>query len=306
MGVDDLDAADRIMRSAFGAIRGLDDPASAFGDADLVRTRFRAAPDAAWVAEGSDGVVGSVFAARWGSFGFFGPLSVDPALWDRGIGSRLLEPVLEAFRRWALRQAGLYTFVDSPRHLGLYRKHGFSPGAQTVITAKSPQGRGSGGYELVSGEPGGPSAALLGEIRRLTGGVFAGLDLDREIVAVHTQAIGDTILLRRAGALDGVAVCHRGAGSEAGGETCYVKFAAARGGDGSAARFEDLIDACEAFTTESGLSRLVAGVNTGCLDAYHRLLARGFAVVQMGISMWLRPDAHRFDSPDDYVINDLR
>ena len=90
MRADDVDSADRVLRLAFGTIRGLPDPSAAFGDADSVRTRFRAAPECAWAAEVDGEVVGSVFAARWGSFGFFGPLSVHPSLWDRGIGGRLL------------------------------------------------------------------------------------------------------------------------------------------------------------------------------------------------------------------------
>ena len=45
MLADDLDAADRVLRLAFGTIRGLPDPGPAFGDRDYVRTRFQAAPD---------------------------------------------------------------------------------------------------------------------------------------------------------------------------------------------------------------------------------------------------------------------
>ena len=100
---DDLGSADAIMRLAFGTARGLPDPESTFGDRDIVRSRFRAAPDCAWVAELAGDVVGSVFAARWGSFGFFGPLSVRPDHWDRGIGGRLLQPVLESFTGWGVR-----------------------------------------------------------------------------------------------------------------------------------------------------------------------------------------------------------
>ena len=86
---------------------------------------------------------------------------------------------------------------------------------------------------------------------------------------------------------------------------CYVKFAAVRPGEG-AASFERLLDACEAFAAESGQGRLVAGVNTGRLDAYRRLLARDFRAERIGISMWLRPDGPQFDTPADYVIDDLR
>ena len=91
-----------------------------------------------------------------------------------------------------------------------------------------------------------------------------------------TQGIGDTLVVPGDDELDGVAVCHCGAGSEAGSDTCYVKFAAVRPGAGAADRFERLLDACEAFAADSALERLVAGVNTGRLDAYRRLLSRGF------------------------------
>ena len=304
MRADDLDAADRVLRLAFGTIRGLPDPSVAFGDADLARTRFRAAPECAWAAEVDGEVVGSVFAARWGSFGFFGPLSVHPRLWDRGIGGLLLRPVLEAFTSWEVRQAGLFTFADSAKHLSLYQKHGFWPGSLTVVTAKETGPTASRSYALVSNEW--ENGRVLDEIRGLTDRILRGLDLGREVVAVNKQGIGDTVLVRRDGVLEAMAVCHCGAGSEAGSGTCYVKFAAARPGEGAAARFERLLDACEAYAAESGSRRLVAGVNTGRLDAYRRLLARGFRTEQIGVSMRLRPERPHFDTPAHYVIDDLR
>ncbi len=81
----DLDAADAVLRSAFNTFVGVPD---LFGDVDYVHTRFRAAPDAALAAEIDGEVVGSNFLTRWGSFGFFGPLSVRPDLWDQGIARR--------------------------------------------------------------------------------------------------------------------------------------------------------------------------------------------------------------------------
>ena len=56
--------------------------------------------------------------------------------------------------------------------------------------------------------------------------------------------------------LEGMAVCHRGAGSEAGGDRCYVKFAAVLPGDGAGERFERLLDACEAFADRVGGTRV--------------------------------------------------
>jgi N-acetylglutamate synthase-like GNAT family acetyltransferase len=303
---EDLDSADRVMRLAFGTFLGLPDPAAAFGDKEYVRTRFRAAPDCAWAAEVDGNLVGSVFAARWGSFGFFGPLSVHPSLWDRGIGGRLLRPVLEAFASWDVRQAGLFTFADSPKHLGLYQKHGFWPGSLTAVTAKETRPTESRFDALVSDERESGHGRVLNEIRRLTDQVFPGLDLGREIVAVQEQGLGDTVLVRRDGALEGMAVCHCGAGSEAGSDTCYVKFAAVRPGEGATMRFERLLDACETYAAESGSSRVVAGVNTGRLDAYRRLLARGFRAERIGVSMRLHPEGLHFDTPEHYVIDDLR
>lgn len=303
---DDLEAADRIMRVAFGTVRRLPDPDTTFSDAEYVHTRFRAAPDCAWVAEIDGDIVGSVFAARWGAFGFFGPLTVCPEFWDRRVGTRLLGPVLEALDQWGVRQAGLFTFPDSPKHIGLYQKHGFWPRFLTAVMAK-PVGADAGGtYALLSQPPAARQAALVEEIRELTDAVFTGLDLEREVLAANAQGIGDTILLRSDGQLAGMAVCHCGAGSEAGSGVCYVKFGAVRPGAAAADHFEQLLEACEAFAAESGLACLVAGVNTGRLEAYRRMLGRGFCTDRLGISMVLRPESPDFDTPDHYVIDDLR
>ena len=72
----DLANADHIMRVAFGTYLGVPDPVTVFGDSDHVKTRLVAAPDCAWAAEIDGEVVGSNFATRWGSFAFFGPLTV--------------------------------------------------------------------------------------------------------------------------------------------------------------------------------------------------------------------------------------
>lgn len=300
----DLDEADRITRLAFATVRGLPEQAVALDDTEAVRTRFVAAPDCAWVAEIGGEVVGSVLAARWGSFGFFGPLTVRPDLWDRGVGSRLLEPVLTAFEAWQVRQAGLFTFSSSPKHLGLYQKHGFWPGYLVAVLGKQVAPVESQ-YTLFSQVLPENRARLLDEIRGLTDTVLPGLDLEREIVAVGAQGIGDTILVRNGDSLTGMAVCHSGPGSEAGSGVCYVKFGAARSGATAGNEFDTVLHACEAFASDSGLERLEAGVNTGRRDAYRRMLRRGFRTDLLGVSMCLR-DGERMDTPDHYVIDDLR
>ena len=69
--------------------------------------------------------MGSNFATRWGSVGFFGPLTIRPDLWDRGIGARLVEAVTASFDEWGTRHAGLFTFAQSAKHVGLYQKYGY-------------------------------------------------------------------------------------------------------------------------------------------------------------------------------------
>jgi GNAT superfamily N-acetyltransferase len=132
----DLATADHIMQLAFGTFLGVLDPASFMGDASYVRTRWKANPDAAFAAEINNELVGSNFATNWGSVGFFGPLTIRPDLWDRGVGKRLMEPVLACFDQWQTKHAGLFTFAQSQKHIGLYQKFGFYPRFLTAIMSK--------------------------------------------------------------------------------------------------------------------------------------------------------------------------
>jgi GNAT superfamily N-acetyltransferase len=133
----DLSEADRIMRLAFGTFLGLPEPMTFMGDAGYVRTRWLAAPDAAFGAEVDGELVGSNFATNWGSVGFFGPLTVHPDLWNKGIGSRLMDPIEECFANWGPRHMGLFTWSHSPSHIHLYEKFGFWARFLTAIMSKS-------------------------------------------------------------------------------------------------------------------------------------------------------------------------
>ena len=301
----DLPAADHIMRVAFGTYLGAPDPVTVFGDADYVKTRYLAAPDCAWVAELDGEIVGSNFATRWGSFAFFGPLTVRVDLQDRGIGSRLIQPVMDAFERWGLRQSGLFTFPESAKHIGLYQKHGFWPRFLNPVMSKAVTAT-SAEFTTYSDVEETERPATMHAIRGLTDAVFPGLDLEREIRALDTQALGDTILLYDNRELVGLAICHCGGGTEAGSGACFVKFAAARPGRQASRRFECLLDACERFAADADLERVVAGVNTGRSDAYRQMLARGYRAFLVGLAMRTRPDGPDYDGPEHYVIDDLR
>src|ERR671911_1747546 len=143
----DLPEADRIYRLAFGTFLNLPDPIAFFGDADIVRIRFLADPSAAYGAEvindsssssggGKKKLVGSNFTTNWGSVGFFGPLTIHPEFWAKGIAKRLLEPTIQLFSKWNTKHAGLFTFAQSPKHIGLYQKFDFWPRFLTAIMSK--------------------------------------------------------------------------------------------------------------------------------------------------------------------------
>lgn len=300
----DLDAADRVMRTAFGTFLGAPDPMMVFGDIDHVRSRFAAEPSWAFAAELDGEVVGSNFATRWGSFGFFGPITVRVDLWDRGIAARLMQPIMDLFDQWQVRQTGLFTFPQSPKHIGLYQKFGFWPQYLTPLMEKQVAPDGYREYSTYSEVSDGDQSAVLEACRGVTGGIFEGLDVGHEIRATAAQGLGDTVLLHDDSELVGFAVCHCGAG-EAGSGACFVKFAAVRPGPEAGDLFERLLDACEALAGERGLQRMVAGVNVARHDAYRRLLARGYRVFTEGVIMQ-RPNEPGYCRPDVYVIDDLR
>src|SRR5262249_22461416 len=133
---EDLTVADRVVRLAFGTFLGLPESEMFAGDSECVRTRWKAGPCHAFAARAGDHLVGSVFAANWGSVGFLGPLTVHPDFWDRGVGRQLLEPVMGLFDHWGTKHAGLYTFSNSPKHIALYQKFGFWPRFLTMIMAR--------------------------------------------------------------------------------------------------------------------------------------------------------------------------
>lgn len=303
----DLDQADRIMRIAFGTYLKAPNPVEVFGDADLVHTRFEADATAAFGAELDGEIVGSNFATRWGSFAFFGPLTVRVDLWDRGIASRLMQPVMELFDRWQVRHAGLFTFPESPKHVALYNKFGFWPQQLNPVLTKGLAGiSGAATYETFSTAQNKRSAEeVLRSCREVADTVYQGLDLTREILATDSQGLGDTVLIYDQEGLAGFAVCHCGGGTEAGSGACYIKFGAAGSSPAADQRFERLIDACEAFAADRGLAVLTAGVNTARHDAYRTMLGRGYRAAFNGVTM-LRPNEPAYNRPDAYVMDDLR
>lgn len=297
----DLAAADRIFRLAFGTFIGLPDPMQFAQGSGIVTTRWKSDPEGTVCAEIDGEVVGSNFVTNWGSFGFFGPLSVRPDLWDKKIAQRMLAATMALFEKWNCRHTGLYTFSNSAKHIALYSKYGFWPRFLTSVMVKAPAPGVRSDAARFSLLDRAAQRAMLDECRALTGSIFGGLDVSNEIRALDLQGIGDTLLIKQGSKLAAFAVCHRGTGSEAGTDATYVKFAAAN----SAPALERLLDACEAYTADNGTHRLIAGVNLAREIAYRAMARRGFRSFILGVAMQ-RPNEPGFNRPDALVLDDWR
>ena len=302
----DVPEADRIVRLAFGTFMGLADPMSVFGDGDFVYTRFAAAPEAALTAEADGKVVGSNFATRWGSFGFFGPLSVEPRLWDQKIAQRLLEPTIDLFAKWGCRHTGLCTFPHSPKHAALYRKFGYWPRFLIPIMSR-PVGSAESAVEYITYSQLTPDqkSEMLSACHDLTDRIYEGLDVAREIRAVDQQHLGDTILLSDNSKIVALAVCHVGPRTEAGSGACYAKFAAVRSGHDAPETFNNLLDACDKFASSRGVERFVAGVNMSHHEACRAMITRGFRTDLQLIALH-RDNDPGYSRPGIYVLDDWR
>lgn len=302
----DIAPAQRILRLAFGTFVGAPDPESHRADVDFITPRWRADSSAAFAAEVEGELVGSNFATNWGSFGFFGPLTVRPDYWDKGVGQQLVRPVMECFKRWQLPQTGLFTFAESAKHIALYQKFGFWPRFLTAIMSKPVKSVAKAAPVLNYSEtPASEHHAVLQACHRLTNSIYPGLDLEREIRAVFEQNLGDTVLVWNDDDLAGFAVCHCGAGTEAGDNKCYVKFGAAQPGPQSDRYFDSLLDACEALAAARGLGYIDAGMNLARHEAYRQMLNHGFRTVIQGVAM-NSPNEPVYNAPGIYVIDDWR
>jgi N-acetylglutamate synthase-like GNAT family acetyltransferase len=314
---NDISTADCVYRLAFGTFVGLHDPIQFSGDADPIGTRFRANPSAALAAEVNGELVGSNFMADWGSVGFFGPLSVHPDLWNKGVAKHLLKSTMEYFAKLGTRHIGLFTLANSPKHVGLYQRFGFWPHFLTAIMVKQlvnhDEKKTSMQWSKYSNLRDEDRRECLNSCYRLTNSIYDGLDVQFEINSVNMQNLGDTILLWQNGndlddveqRLIGLAVCHCGAGTEAGSGSCYIKFGAVLPGDNTQIFFDSLLHACETFAKEQQMCRLIAGVNTARHDAYQMMISLGFRTQIQGVVMD-NPNEFCYNKPDIYLIDDWR
>jgi hypothetical protein len=303
----DLPQAQRIVRTAFGTLFGVPDLDHFWTDRDYAHGRFAAEHVEGFGAEEDGVLIGSNFATRWGSVGFFGPLSIRPDHWNGGCAQPLVAAVCEAFDRWQVSHAGLFTFAESAKHIHLYGKFGFHPRFLTALmTTPARPGGLAAGASRYAALPAAERGAAEAAARELCDALYPGLDLSGEIHAVAAQGLGDTLLLADGTSrLAGFAVCHWGPMSEAGADTLYVKFGAVRSGPGADQRFAALLDASATLTAIVGMKTVLAGVNLAREEAYYQMKARGFRTAVQGVAMHRRNEPG-YCRPGLYVLDDWR
>lgn len=288
---EDLAAADAVLRDAFDRFTGAD---HLFGDIDYLYGRFRAHPERMVVAELDGEVVASNIVSIWGRVGWFGPLSVDPRWWDQGLAHPLVEAGHDLLRHSGATEFGLFTFAHSPKHVSLYARHGYWPGALVLVTARPvPEPSGTTRAGLFGPLPDTGRAAVLSEVTGLCGVVHPGLDLADEVVVTERLGLGDTVLVDDDAGLCAVAVCHVGARTEAGSGTCHVKAAVVRPGQHAEhGRLTALLDAVDGFARDRGAATVTAGVSTARRECARTLLERGHRIVLQGVAMHRGGVAH--------------
>lgn len=301
----EIEEADRIVRVAFGTFLAIPDPLAFWGDRNFMTPRWRSAHVKVIAARDGDRLIGSNVVTRWGSFGFFGPLTILPEYWDRGVAQRLLESTMTIFDKWGVQRTGLFTFPHSAKHVGLYQKFGYWPGYLTAIMTRTPEAKtGAGAPTLLSALKKTEREQAIRACAKLTQKIDKGLDLTGEIKAVLAQRVGDIVLTYTRAVLDGFAICLTGPGSEGGEKVCYIKFAAARPGSGAGDRFGKLLAACDAFAASRGAA-IEAGINFAREDAFRRMRSHGYRAMMQGVAMQ-RPHVNGHNRADAYVIDDWR
>jgi GNAT superfamily N-acetyltransferase len=291
-------------------------PRQVFGGAQYVHHRWLMEPWGCYVAEENDSkIVGAGIAVCWGTIGICGPVAVLTAHQNQKVAQTLIRAAQGFFDENKVTLQGVVTFPYSPKHLNLYQKFGFKPKALVAVTGKSLErrditpppapGRGAPQVARFSTLEESRKKALLARIRALTGKLYRGLDLTKEIEIVDGLALGDTLVLEKDRAALGFAVCHTPGTSEAPYGCLYVKYAALDPARRRPEHFLQLIGACEELGVGVGCQRIIAPVYTAYWRAYQGLLAAGYQTEMLMIRMkrGKHPD---YEREDDFVLDDWR
>jgi len=292
-------------------------PRQVFGGAQYVHHRWLMEPWGCFVAEDSDGrIVGAALAVLWGTVGLVGPIAVLTNHQNQDIGQQLLRATQQFFEENKAALTGVVTYPTSPKHLALYHKFGYKPKGLVAITSRvldrppfaAPTTRVAklalAVRRFSALEEARKKGAML-RFRRITGAIYRGLDVSKEIEIVDGLALGDTLFLESGRHLAGFAVCHTPGVSEAPAGVLYVKYLAIDRAYRRPECFDYFIGALEQIALDSGLHRMIAPVHCEYFAAYSALLERGYRVDFTMVRM-KRGRQEDYEDPADFVLDDWR
>jgi ribosomal protein S18 acetylase RimI-like enzyme len=251
----------------------------------------------------------------WGTVGLVGPVAVLTNYQNQDIGQQLLTACQGFFEENKATLEGVSTYPNSPKHVMLYQKFGYRPKGLVMLAGKPLDRR-----EIVQAtrppKPGlvvrryssleeAKKKAVMQRVRRITNGVWRGMDLSKEVEIVDGLALGDTLLLEKGRDVIGFAVVHMPGVSEAPHGSAYVKFLAIDGSQRKPEHLHALLAAVEDMAHAAQLQRVVAPIYTYYWTAYQTLLERGyhpdFTMIRMK-----RGKQEDYEHPDDLVLDDWR
>eukprot|EP01084_Bolivina_argentea_P096633 173720_1 len=315
MKPNDVNAADKVLRNAFNKFLGTD----MLGDADYVYSRSQYATGC-YVAEIDYKIVGSHFTTNWGSFQFRGPMSVDPAFQTNKIAHKLIDAVYTNMSSNAnVRSYGLFTFPTSTKHLYLYNKKGFKPRYLTPILSKSVECSDTISHEYEYNifdsktfDTSYNRDELISLCKNVTNDIHKGLDVSIEINGVLDLGLGYIAIVRnkKSDFIDGFSIVHYGAGSEAGSNKSYIKFASCRNAKG----FQVLLNVIELYSRKIGMKEICGGMNMGrdqafdvmtkqCKYKYTPLIG---VALERNSDMFLNSEYQGYNKSNVFIIDDWR
>jgi GNAT superfamily N-acetyltransferase len=273
-------------------------------------------PWGCFVAEEGEGkIVGASIAVVWGSVGLVGPVAVLTPYQNQDIGQQLLKATQGFFEENKVTLQGVVTYPSSPKHLLLYQKFGYKPKGLVAITSKPLDRR-----EIVPAvKPSKPplqvrrfsaleeskKKTMMQRLRSLTGQLYRGLEVGKEVEIVDGLALGDTLLLEKGRELTGFAIYHTPGVSEAPQGCLYVKFLALDARRKRPEYLHQLMTALEEQAHASGLQRVIAPVYTYYWQAYQGLLARGYQI-DLAMVRMKQGKLEDYEDSNDLVLDDWR
>ena len=237
---------------------------------------------------------------RSGAEGWMGPLAVRPDRQSQGLGSTMVRTGIDWLRAQGATTIGLETMPRTVDNIGFYSRLGLVPGHLTVTLVHDVARRPTiGGGELLSAA--GPAVPeRLEDCRRLTGSLAPGVDFTRELALTRELAIGDTTLVREGRDLIGFALWHSTplAAGRPKDELRVLKLVAV-----DVAAFERVLDALPAAAAAERVGRVAVRCQTEFVEAYQRLVSRGYRVHWTDLRMLIPGPSLRTAGPGIVMSN---